>query len=549
MLWHDGVRAIHEVAADLGIGQPWISPRGRDVAKIDPAAIENSPHRGKLVAVSAITPTPAGEGKTTVSIGLAMGLRRIGLRSVPCVREPSLGPVFGIKGGGTGGGRASVEPEDRINLHFTGDLHAVTSAHNLLAALIDNDLHFGGASKIDPRNVGWPRVLDMSDRALRDVVIGLGGSGVPRQSRFDITAASEVMAILCLADSLSDLRARLARMVVGTRTDGSFVSANDFGAADAMSALLADALWPNLAQTAEGGPAIVHGGPFANIAHGCSSVLGTRLALAYADVAVTEGGFGFDLGGEKLLHIKCRGAGLWPHALVLVATLRGLKMHGGAALASMDDADPHALEAGLENLDAHIEASARFGLTPIVAINEHANDRRDELERVERFCAERGLASARCAAFARGGEGAIELAERVAIALEQKAPEPRFLYPLDAPFALKVERIATDLYGADGVDIEPAARKKIEAIEAAGYGSLPICVAKTHRSLSDDLSRLGRPRGFRVTVRDVRLSAGAGFVVALMGDIMTMPGLPRRPAAIDVRVEPNGKIRGLMRPS
>lgn len=544
MLPTDGLRSIDEVAAELGVDPAHVSPRGRDVAKIDPAAIGASARRGKLVLVSAITPTPAGEGKTTVSVGLAMGLRRIGRRAVVCVREPSLGPVFGVKGGGTGGGRAVVEPEGRINLHFTGDLHAVTAAHNLLAAMIDNDLHFG-TSGLDARGVSWPRVLDVNDRALRDVVVGLGGDGVPRQTRFDITAASEVMAVLCLARSLEDLRARLGRMVIG-RAKERFVTAGELGAAGAMTALLAEALWPNLAQTAEGGPALVHGGPFANIAHGCSSVLGTELGLAFADVAVTEAGFGFELGGEKLLDIKCRAAGLWPHVVVLVATLRALKMHGGAPLARAGEPDGEALERGLANLEAHLEAVSRFGLGAIVAINEHARDGEEELARVVGWCEARGVRAARCAAFARGGEGAIELAELVAAALEGEAPAPRFLYPLEASYEEKLEHLAA-LYGAEGVDWAPAARRALEAIEAAGYREEPVCVAKTYRSLSDDARLLGRPRGFRVTVREVRLSAGAGFLVALMGDANTMPGLPRRPAALDVDVLPDGTIAGLMR--
>ncbi len=542
---HPGLQPIETVAADLGVAPEHLSPRGRDAAKIDPAAI--GPARGKLVLVSAITPTPAGEGKTTVSVGLAMGLSRLGRRTVACLREPSLGPVFGIKGGGTGGGRATVQPEQRINLHFTGDLHAVTAAHNLLAAMIDNDLYFGGASGLEPRTVDWPRVLDVNDRALRDIVIGLG-SGVPRQTRFDITAASEIMAVLCLASSLDDLRARLGRIVVGRRDDGGFVTADDLGAAGAMTALLAEALWPNLAQTAEGGPALVHGGPFANIAHGCSSVLATRLGLAHAEIAITEAGFGFDLGGEKLLDIKCRAAGVWPHALVLVATLRALKMHGGAPLSDVDAPGPDALIAGLEsNLAAHVEAANRFGFTPIVALNEHASDTEEELARAASWCAERGLKVARCAAFARGGEGAEELATAVLSALDDDAPRPHFLYALDAPLADKVDTLARCVYGADGVDFTRAASKELELLEKAGYGGLPVCVAKTYRSLSDDAKQLGRPRGFRATVREVRLSAGAGFVVVLMGDVMTMPGLPRRPAALDVGVDADGTIHGLMR--
>lgn len=547
MLSTDGLRGIEEVAAELGVDPEHLSPRGRDVAKIDPAAITASSRRGKLVLVSAITPTPAGEGKTTTSVALSMGLRRIGRRAVACLREPSLGPVFGVKGGGTGGGKAILEPEERINLHFTGDLHAIGAAHNLLAAILDNDLHFGASSGLDPRKVTWPRVMDMNDRALRSVLVGLNGEGVARETRFDITAASEVMAVLCLSSSLDDLRTRLGRMVVGRRADGSFVTCDDLKAASAMTALLTEALWPNLAQTAEGGPAIVHGGPFANIAHGCSSVLGTRLGLAYGDVAVTEAGFGFDLGGEKFLDVKCRAAGLWPDAVVLVATLRALKMHGGVPLAAVGEPNAAALEKGLANLEAHLDGVAKFGLTPVVALNEHSADSTEELERVRAWCAERGVTAARCTGFARGGEGAVELAHAVAEALEKPPTEPKFLYPLDAPLAAKVERVAKELYGADGVDITPAAKKSLQAFEAAGYGNLPICVAKTFRSISDDQNLLGRPRGFRATVREARLSAGAGFVVLLMGDVMTMPGLPKRPAALDVQVDADGTIDGLMR--
>ncbi|MGF1467875.1 MAG: formate--tetrahydrofolate ligase, partial [Sandaracinaceae bacterium] len=537
------------VAEELGVPSPHVLPYGRGRAKVALDALSpRAKRRGKLVLVSAMTPTPAGEGKTTTSIALSMGLRRLGVRAVACLREPSLGPVFGIKGGGTGGGRSVVEPEEAINLHFTGDLHAIGSAHNLLAALVDNDLHFGAKSGLDARHVTWPRVVDMNDRALRNLVIGLQGQGVTRETRFDITAASEVMAILCLAESFPDLRERLGRIVVGHRRDKSFVTAKDLAASEAMTALLIDALAPNLAQTAEGGPAIVHGGPFANIAHGCSSVLGTRLGLQYGDVVVTEAGFGFDLGGEKFLDIKCRSAGLWPDLLVMVASLRALKMHGGVRVADASGPNLAALERGFANLDAHLDAAATFGLEPVVAINRFADDPADELSRLARHLEARGVAVAEHTGFAEGGAGAVDLGRAVLTGLENAAtPEPRFLYGLDESYEDKLHAIATKVYGADGVDLEPTARRRLRRYAEAGYDDLPVCVAKTFKSLSDDGRMLGRPSGFRVTVRDVRLSAGAGFVVAVLGETMTMPGLPRRPASTDVEVHPDGAVTGLMR--
>lgn len=435
------LRPIEEVSDELGVDRAHLRPHGLDKAKV---ALEAAgAPRGKLVAVSAITPTPAGEGKTTVSVGLAMGLRRLGISAAPCLREPSLGPVFGIKGGGTGGGRATIEPQSSINLHFTGDLHAVGAAHNLLAAMVDNALHHGGPCRLDPRHVSWPRVLDVNDRALRDVVVGLGGHGVPRQARFEITAASEVMAVLCLARDLDDLRGRLGRLVVGRDGEGQDVTAADLGAHEAMTALLSDALQPNLVQTAEGGPALVHGGPFANIAHGCSSVLATRLAMAHADVTITEGGFGFDLGGEKLLDIKCRGARLWPHLVVLVATLRALRWHGGRSKSEAAAPDAAALRAGIANLDAHLDAVGRFGLPALVALNRFEGDLHAELELVRSHCAARGVEVAVCDGFAQGGEGAAELAERVWGRIEgADAPIPRYAYPLDADYPTKLAALA-----------------------------------------------------------------------------------------------------------
>jgi len=537
------LRPIQEVAESLGVGSERTLLYGRHAAKIELDAIGTS--RGKLVGVSAITPTPAGEGKTTTSIALAMGLRKIGCNAAVALREPSLGPVFGIKGGGTGGGRATVQPDDRINLHFTGDIHAIGSAHNLLAALVDNALHFDGAH--NGRKVLWPRAIDMNDRALREVVIGLGGHGAPRETRFDITAASEVMAVLCLSSSFRDLRERLGRIVVAQERD-TLITAKDLGAQDAMAALLIDALMPNLAQTSEGGPALIHGGPFANIAHGCSSVLATRLGLSYADVTVTEGGFGFDLGGEKLLDIKCRSAGLWPDALVLVATLRALRMHGGVPHKNAGEPNLDALKLGIANLDAHLDAARDvFGITPVLAINRFGSDPDHEIAWLRDACASRGVAVAAHSGFSDGGAGSVALAEVVSAALEKQKGAASHPYELDTPLTHKIEAIATKVYGADSVVFERTAQRALARFERAGFGNLPVCMAKTFRSISDDEQKLGRPKGFEVTVKDARLSAGAGFVVALLGDVMTMPGLPKRPAAADVRVDDEGRVHGLMR--
>ncbi|MFK7987544.1 MAG: formate--tetrahydrofolate ligase [Sandaracinaceae bacterium] len=540
-------RSIHEVADQLEIAAEHRTPYGRGALKIAHAAMEGSSRKGKLVGVTAITPTPAGEGKTTTSVSLAMGLDRIGTKSIVALREPSLGPVFGIKGGGTGGGKATIEPQDTINLHFTGDLHAIGSAHNLLAALIDNALHFRSDLGLDARRVTWPRVMDMNDRALRDIMVAMGGHGAPRQTRFDITAASEVMATLCLAESLSDLRDRLARIVIGQRADRSEVTAGDLDAADAMTALLKDALEPNLAQTSEGTPALVHGGPFANIAHGCSSVVGTRMGLALADVCVTEGGFGFDLGGSKLLDIACRSGGFWPDLMVVVATARALKMHGGAPLKECAARNDEALAAGLGNLDAHLDGVAAFGLPAVVAINRFADDADEELALIRAHCEARGSVAVPCEGFAKGGEGAEDLARAVKKALDASTgTSPQYLYDVADSYETKIEAIATKLWGADGVTFEPAARRAIKRFEKNGHGGLPVCPAKTFRSISDNAKLVGRPTGFTVTVREVRLAAGAGFVVPVLGDTMTMPGLPRRPASKDVRILDNGRITGLM---
>ena len=531
------MRPILEVATELGIEPARVETLGAHKAKIDPNAGEGR-DEAPLVVVSAITPTRAGEGKTTVSVGLGDAMRRIGRRPVVCIREPSIGPVFGAKGGGTGGGRAQVVPADDINLHFTGDLHAITSAHNLLAAMIDNDLHFGASSGLDRDAVSWPRVLDVGDRALRRVIVG-SGTKTERASRFDITAASEVMAMLALAGGFEDLRARLLRTVVGWRSDGGAVKVADLDATDAMLALLRDALRPNLVQTIEGTPALVHCGPFANIAHGCSSVLATRLAARHADVVITEAGFGFDLGGEKLLQIKCRASGLWPHCVVLVVTVRALVAHGGG-----EGHDP--LRVGLAHLDRQLDNVRAFGLPAVVAINVFADDSEAALGAIESWCAETGVAVARCTSFVDGGAGGEALALRVVSLLDRPVPASRYLYELDAPYLDKVRAVATTLYGAADVAITAEARAELDRFVAAGFDALPVCIAKTHLSFSDDPAAGGLARGFVPTVTSARLAAGAGYVVALMGNIRTMPAMPRDAAARHVRVDAAGRVRGLM---
>jgi formate--tetrahydrofolate ligase len=551
-----GPQPIADVAAELGIAQEHVEAYGRGKAKIDLAAVAQAPRgAGRLVLVSAINPTPAGEGKTTTSVGIAMGLRRLGKRVALCLREPSLGPVFGVKGGGTGGGKTTLVPADDINLHFTGDIHAITTAHNLLSAMIDNACHFGASlgekGLIDARQVTWGRALDMNDRALRNVVLGLGRKvdGVPRQDRFDITAASEIMAIVALASGWEDLEARLGRVVIGASSTGAAITASDVGASSAMTAVLRDALKPNLVQTAEGGPAIVHAGPFANIAHGCNSVLATRLGLACGDYVITEAGFGFDLGGEKFLDIKCRAMGVFPRALVLVATLRALKMHGGVKVASAGEPNAEALERGLAHLEKHLETAKFYGLPTIVAINVFPNDTADELELVARAAKSRGVQSIACEGFAKGGEGALELARAVAEvtdATDASPPPARYTYELGDSLREKVAKIATTVYGAGDVAFTANALKDEKRIADLGYASLPVCMAKTQLSLTDNPSIPGRPKDFTITVREVRLSAGAGFVVPLTGEMMTMPGLPREPAALRVKLLPDGKIKGLM---
>ncbi len=511
---------IMDLAREAGIDDAHVELYGRNKAKIDLRALERpAVGKGRLILVSAINPTPAGEGKTTTSIALGMGMRRLGKRAMLCLREPSLGPVFGVKGGGTGGGRATLVPADDINLHFTGDLHAITTAHNLLSAMIDNACHFGTAlgekGAIDARQVTWGRALDMNDRSLRNVIVGLGQKtdGLPRQERFDITAASEVMAILALATSQEDLEARLGRIVVGTSATGAAITAADVGAATAMTALLRDALKPNLVQTAEGGPALVHAGPFGNIAHGCNSVLATRLGLSLGDYTITEAGFGFDLGGEKFLNIKCRNLGVWPRMIVLVATLRALKMHGGAPVKSSGEPNETALLAGLDHLDKHLETAQHYGLPVLVAINVFPNDTKEEIALVQRAVEKRGGKVAVSEGFGRGGEGSIDLAKaavEMADATDSAPPEARFVYGVEEPIQEKVRKIATVVYGASGVTFTGKAEKDIARINGLGLGKLPVCMAKTQLSLSDDPTKPGRPRDFTLTVREVRLSAGAG---------------------------------------
>ncbi len=551
-------RPIQAVAQELGLRDEDLEAYGRGKAKIELAAIGRAPAgavpKGRLILVTAINPTPAGEGKTTTSIGLAMGMRRLGKNAVLALREPSLGPVFGVKGGGTGGGKASLVPADDINLHFTGDIHAITTAHNLLSALLDNAIYFRdkiGESEIDSRQVTWGRALDMNDRFLRNVVVGLGGKahGTPREDRFDITAASEIMAVLALAKDYEDLEERLSRIVLGSTYDGKAVTAGQIGAAGAMTAVLRDALKPNLVQTAEGGPAIVHAGPFGNIAHGCNSILATKLAMNLGDYAITEAGFGFDLGGEKFLDIKCRSMGVWPRALVLVATLRALKMHGGAPVKSAGEPDRGRLEKGLAHLEKHLENAATYGLAPVVAINVFPNDTQEELEIVREAAAKLGARVAPCEGFARGGEGALELARtvcEVVDATDADPPRAKYVYELADSAEEKIRKLATTIYGARDVALTAQAEKDLKRARDLGYGALPVCMAKTQLSLSDDPTVVGRPRDFVVTVREVRLSAGAGFLVPLTGEMMTMPGLPKVPAARNVKLLPDGKIKGLM---
>lgn len=542
------MRPITEIAATAGIDEAYLEQYGRYKAKVNSALLRESPRKnGKLILVTAITPTPAGEGKTTTTVGLADGLRKLGKNAVVALREPSLGPVFGLKGGAAGGGWAQVVPMEDINLHFTGDFHAIGAANNLLCAMVDNHIYQGNALGIDPKSITLHRCVDMNDRQLRYAVDGIGGrvNGVPREDSWDITVASEVMAVFCLAESVADLKARLGRIIVGYTYDGAPVTASDVKAVGAMTALLRDAISPNLVQTLEGTPAFVHGGPFANIAHGCNSVIATRMALKLGDYAVTEAGFGADLGAEKFLDIKCRTAGLEPDAVVIVATVRALKMHGGKAKTDLGSEDLAALERGLPNLLRHVSNIRDvYGLPSVVAINRFPTDTDAELALVVQKCAELGVKAVESNAWAQGGAGARALAEEVVQLCEQPHTF-RFSYALDGSIEEKISAIATRVYRADGVDFTAAAKKQIAQLTALGFGGLPVCVAKTQYSFSDNPALLGAPEGFRVTVRNVKVSAGAGFLVALTGDIMTMPGLPKRPAAENIDVDETGRIIGL----
>lgn len=544
-----GVRAIEEVAEELGIPCPHLIPYGRDIAKVEWEAVEQPRKRAgesRLILVSGITPTAAGEGKTTVAIGLADAFRLLERSVCLALREPSLGPCFGIKGGGTGGGAAQVHPAERINLHFTGDFHAVTSAHNLLAALVDNHVYFDNPRGIDPRRIVWPRVLDMNDRSLRSIVTGLGGPphGVPREASFEITAASEVMAILCLATGWEDLRARLERIVVGFTYRGEPVRASELRAAGAMLALLRDAFLPNLVQTHAGTPALIHGGPFANIAHGCNSLVATQLALRRADWVVTEAGFAFDLGAEKFFDIKCVTGQLDTAAVVLVATVRALKIHGGARAEDASRPDVEALRRGLPNLEKHIENIRHFGESPVVAINRHDTDAEEELAAVRERCAQLGVPCALAEPYQRGGEGCVPLARTVMAHAERTRRPFRPLYDWAEPPKEKILKVARSMYGARGVVYTREAERDLELVHRHGWDNLPVCLAKAPTSLSDDPKRVGRPADFEVTVRRIQVSAGAGFLVVLLGDILRMPGLPRVPLAerIDLR---GGAIVGL----
>lgn len=540
---------MQEIADILGIPHDDLIPYGRHKAKVSLDFVDRAKDQkyGKLVLVTAISPTPAGEGKTTTTIGLGDALNRIGKRSTICLREPSLGPCFGMKGGAAGGGYAQVVPMEDINLHFTGDFHAITSAHNLLAALIDNHLHHGNALNIDPTRIVWKRALDMNDRALRQIVTGIGSpsNGVTREAGFDITVASEVMAIFCLAESLDELRERIARMIVAYTRDQKPVTAGDLHAQGAMTVLLREALQPNLVQTLEKNPAFIHGGPFANIAHGCNSVIATKLALRLSEFTVTEAGFGADLGAEKFLHIKCRQAGLRPDAVVLVATVRALKMHGGVKKKDLSMPCPQAVQHGLVNLEKHLENLRSYGLPVVVAINHFHSDTEQELSVIEQRCSELGVKAIRAKHWAEGGAGAIELAEEVLAIAEQPANPFDFLYASELPLWEKIRTIAQKMYGASDISAPASVRHKLRDLEQAGLGHLPVCMAKTQYSFSTDPARMGRPHEFEVPIRDVKVSAGAGFVVVLTGEIMTMPGLPQHPAAEQIDLDPSGNIIGL----
>ena len=542
------MRPIGEIAAKLGITDDELELYGKYKAKVTPETWQRVKDRpnGKLILVTAINPTPAGEGKTTTSVGLADAFARQGKKTAVALREPSLGPSFGLKGGAAGGGYAQVVPMEDINLHFTGDFHAITTAHNLLAAVIDNHIQQGNALDIDVRRIVWKRVLDLNDRALRHIVIGLGGKahGTPRETGFDITVASEMMAILCLATSLEDMKKRLGEIIVAYSRDGRAIRAKELGVTGALTLLFKDAIKPNLVQTLEGTPAFIHGGPFANIAHGCDSVMATKYALKLADYVVPEAGFGADLGAEKFLDIKCRFAGFKPDAVVIVATVRALKMHGGLPKAELEKVDMAALEKGLANLTKHIESIHAFGLPVVVAVNAFPTDTPEELAFVEEKCTALGAEVALSEVWAKGGEGGLALAEKVAAAAE-KPSDFHFIYDTAQSIPEKITAITRTIYGGEGVDFTPAAQKQLAEIEALGLDKMPVCMAKTQYSLSDDAAKLGRPEGFRITVRELRVSAGAGFIVALTGNILTMPGLPKHPAAENMDIDESGKITGL----
>ncbi|MHD0319227.1 formate--tetrahydrofolate ligase [Fusobacterium sp. THCT1E2] len=538
---------IMEIAKKIGLDEDSIEQYGKYKAKVDLKVLKNLENKkdGKLVLVTAITPTPAGEGKSTVTVGLTQALNKLGKSSIAALREPSLGPVFGMKGGATGGGYSQVIPMEDINLHFTGDLHAIGVAHNLIAACIDNHINSGNALDINLTKITWKRVLDMNDRALRNIVIGLGGkaNGIPRESSFQITVASEIMAALCLATSLSDLKDKIRSMVFGYARDGKALKVGDLKIEGAITALLKEAIKPNLVQTLENTPVFIHGGPFANIAHGCNSILATKLALKLSDYTITEAGFAADLGAEKFLDIKCRKGGLTPNCVVVVATVRALKHHGGAKELSEENLE--ALEKGIANLDKHIENMKKYNLPVVVAINRFVSDTEKELEFVDKHCREFGVPVALCEVWAKGGEGGIALAQEVLAQLEKGTDNYTPLYDLDMSIKEKIEKIAKEIYGADGVEFTGPAKKMLKTIDELGYGKLPVCMSKTQKSLSDNAVLLGRPTGFTVSVKELRISAGAGFIVAMAGDIIDMPGLPKKPAAESIDIDENGKIDGL----
>ncbi len=542
------LKPILEIAKELGIPNEYLFPYGHYKAKVDVNFLKKLEDRpdGKLILVTATTPTPAGEGKTTTTVGLTQALVKLGKKAMLCLREPSLGPCFGVKGGAAGGGYSQVLPMEEINLHFTGDIHAVESAHNLLAALLDNHLHQGNALNIDPREITWRRAMDMNERALRNIVIGLGGkaNGVPRESGFDITVASEVMAILCLSKDISDLKERLSNIVVGYTTKGDMVKVKDLKAQGAMAALLKEAINPNLVQTIEHVPAFVHGGPFANIAHGTNSIVATKMALKLRDYAVVEAGFASDLGAEKFFDIVCRLAGLSPSAVVLVTTIRALKHHGGVSKEALSQENLQALALGLENLEAHLDILSNFGLPVVIALNKFSSDTEKEVNMVREAAERRGARIALSEVWEKGGDGGIELAREVLAATEEnKTYKP--LYDLDLPLREKIKTIATKIYGADDVEYTPQALSTVKDLEERGFGKLPVCMAKTQLSISDDPKKLGRPKNYKINVREVRISAGAGFVVAICGSIMTMPGLPKKPAAESIDIDSDGNITGL----